>query len=203
MYDSEGTGESASIEGVDRSKVLFSHWVEDAITVVDQLAEGPVVLASCSMGGWLSLAAARKIPERIHGLVLYAPALNYAYPYFERQIAALPASIREKLDKGESHIFSHSYGEALLKKDFAEDSLQHEVDTSKPLELGCPVRILHGLQDKEVDPKQSFRLSTALTSKDVDLIYRKTAVHQLDTPPDIELFLNTLDRLLKDSPVKN
>ena len=36
----------------------------------------------------------------------------------------------------------------MLKKDFAEDSLQHELDLSKPLDFTCPIRILHGLDDK-------------------------------------------------------
>ena len=51
--------------------------VEDVTAVVERLTEGPVVLVGCSMGGWLSLVAAMQIPERIHGLVLYAPAINY------------------------------------------------------------------------------------------------------------------------------
>ena len=52
-------------------------------------------------------------------------------------------------------------------------------------------------------PDQSLQLSKIVRSGDVDLIYRKSARHQLTEPPDIELFLNTLDRLLKDHPVKD
>ena len=98
---------------------------------------------------------------------------------------------------------SGSYGDALLKKDFAEDSLQHEIDVSPPLAYEGPIRILHGLEDKEGTPEQSLHLSKAITSPDIDLIYRKSGHHQLEAPPDIELFLNTLDRLLKDCPVRN
>jgi hypothetical protein len=47
-----------------------------------------------------------------------------------------------------------------------------------------------------------FQICKMLRSKDVDLIYRKEGPHQLDSPLDIELFLNTLDRMLKDHPVK-
>ena len=63
-------GESAKLEGTDRSKVLFSHWVEDAVAVVNELTEGPVVFASCSLGGWLSLVAAQRLLDRIHGMVI-------------------------------------------------------------------------------------------------------------------------------------
>jgi hypothetical protein len=33
----------------------------------------------------------------------------------------------------------------MLKKDFAEDSLKYEIDLSKPINIDCPVRIIHGL----------------------------------------------------------
>lgn len=204
VYDHEGMGESALLEGTDRTKVLFSHWVEDAVAVVEELADGPIVFASCSLGGWLSIVAAQQLKHRLHGMVLYAPALNYVYPYYERHISRLPSSIKERLDAGFVHNLSHtSYGDAMLKKDFAEDSLQHELDLSKPLDFTCPIRILHGLDDKEVNPDQSLQLSKIIKSGDVDLIYRKSARHQLTEPPDIELFLNTLDRLLKDCPVRD
>ena len=62
-------GESADLEGTDRSKVLFSHWVEDAVAVVNELADGPVVFASCSLGGWLSIVAAQQLKNRLHGMV--------------------------------------------------------------------------------------------------------------------------------------
>ena len=48
----------------------------------------------------------------------------------------------------------YSYGDAMLKKDFAEDSLQHELDLSKPLDFTCPIRILHGLDDKVIKKGQ-------------------------------------------------
>jgi len=64
------------------------------------------------------------------------------------------------------------------------------------------VRIIHGLMDTEINPNQSMKLCTSVVSEDVDLIYRKNSNHQLESPPDLELFLITLDRLIKDNPVK-
>ena len=37
-----------------------------------------------SLGGWLSLVAASQLSDRLHGLVLVAPALNYVWPYYHR-----------------------------------------------------------------------------------------------------------------------
>jgi hypothetical protein len=39
-----------------------------------------------------------------------------------------------------------------------------------------------------------LQLTKSFTSEDVDLIYRKNSAHQLESPPDLELFLITLDR---------
>ncbi len=197
-YDHECMGESQG----DINRLLFSHWVEDLLSVIDRLTSGPVVLVSLSMGGWLSLVAAQQRTERIHGMVMYAPAINYIYPYYTRHVDLLPEEIRRRLDAGDIHVNQHSYGDALLKKDFAEDSRRYEVDLSAPVKLDCPVRILHGVDDKEVDPAQSMNLLRSIATADVDLVYRKSAKHQAEDPWDIEIILNTMDRLLKDYPVK-
>ena len=78
LYDQECTGQSGDLDYC--SKVMFSHWVEDALTVIDKLTEGPVVLVGESVGGWLSLIAAQEISaEKLHGLVLISPAVNHEW----------------------------------------------------------------------------------------------------------------------------
>ena len=127
--------------------------VEDVNKVITELTEGPVLLVSLSMGGWLSLAAAKHYPtiaDRLVGMVLYAPALNYAYPYYQYHRDQLSEETRNRLDQGDIHVLSHTFGDAMLKKDFAEDSLKYEIDLQREVEIGCPVRIIHGLEDKEV-----------------------------------------------------
>ena len=45
-------------------KVMFSHWVEDALTVIDKLTVGPVILVGSYMGAWISLITAQEIEEK-------------------------------------------------------------------------------------------------------------------------------------------
>src|ERR1700748_1624773 len=66
-FDYFGHGQSSGdfIEGG-----CITRWREDALAVIDQLTEGPVVLAGASMGGWLALLAAAARPQRVKALVL-------------------------------------------------------------------------------------------------------------------------------------
>jgi len=198
MYDHECSGRSPG----DVTKVLFTNWVENAISVTDRLTDGPIVLVGSSLGGWLALITALRLKERLLGLVLESPALNYILPYYHRNRTLLPPDARRRLDCGDVHVYTHQYGDALLKLDFAQDSRQYEIDLTKKLDITCPVRIIHGLADSEIPPSQSMQLCQSLGSDDVDLIYRKGSCHQLESPPDLELLLITLDRLLKDNPVR-
>jgi len=48
----------------------ISRWAADVVLVIDDLAKGDVILVGSSMGGWASLLAALKRPERVKGLLL-------------------------------------------------------------------------------------------------------------------------------------
>ena len=61
---SEGTFEEQS----------FADWRDGALAMIDEVAQGPVVLVGSSMGGWIMLSAAKLRPERVVGCVGIAPA---------------------------------------------------------------------------------------------------------------------------------
>jgi pimeloyl-ACP methyl ester carboxylesterase len=68
-YDRRGFGETPP------SDVAFSH-LDDLLAVLDQLTEQPAWLLGSSMGGLLAVDAAVTYPDRIAGLVLFAPAIS-------------------------------------------------------------------------------------------------------------------------------
>ena len=70
-YDRRGFGDSPP------SQVPFEH-LDDLITVLDQLGEGPAWLVGSSNGGKVALDAALAHTDRGAGLVLLAPAISVA-----------------------------------------------------------------------------------------------------------------------------
>ena len=55
------------------------------------------------MGGWISVALASKerYREKISGLLLIAPSLNFIRPYYQDLVSRLPQQGKDALDKGE------------------------------------------------------------------------------------------------------
>jgi hypothetical protein len=56
----------------------------------------------------LALVAAQMVRRPVHGLMLYGPAINYVYPYFERHLAQLSTDLRTRILNGDVHL--RTYG---------------------------------------------------------------------------------------------
>ena len=65
-YDQECSGKSTG----DQKTIEFSHWFEDAMTMLDNHTTGPVIVVASSLGCWIATLMAQKRPERISGCFL-------------------------------------------------------------------------------------------------------------------------------------
>ena len=83
-FDYFGHGESSG----DFAHGTITRWREDALAVIDDLTEGPLVLVGSSMGGWISCLAAVVRPDRIKALVLIAPAPDFTETLMAPEIDA-------------------------------------------------------------------------------------------------------------------
>jgi len=202
VYDHECLGDS---EG-DKKKLLFSHWVEGLEKVINELTEGPVILVASGIGAWLSLLVARQMSmKQLHGMVLFSPAINNLWTQYSKQLQRVPANVAESLEDGDVRIVDTDYGEMLLKKALAEESRKYELDLNDSTQFdisGVPIRIVHGLCSSEMKVDDLKKLLCSLKSGDVDLLFRKDGDHEMEKYQDWELYMNTIDRLMKDYPTR-
>ena len=67
--------------------------------------------------------------------------------------------------------------------------------TQAPIAIDCPVRLLHGQRDEEVDWAWSLQLMTLLRSADVQACLVKDGDHRLSRESDLALLIATVSTL--------
>jgi pimeloyl-ACP methyl ester carboxylesterase len=188
-FDYRGHGESSGLfeEG------SIGDWADDAAEVLRQLTEGPQVLVGSSMGGWIALLLARRFPERLAGLVGIAAAPDFTEDsmwsgFSQVQRQALLVEGRVALPS------AYSDEPYVVTRRLIEDGRANLV-LRRPLRIGCPVRLLQGTADEDVDRSVALRLLDHIEGPDVRLTLAKGADHRFSGPAELALIGGTLDRL--------
>ena len=198
-FDYSGHGDS----GGRFEDGTISRWLEETRAVFEAHAEGLQIVIGSSMGGWIALLLARALAGRpaknatLAGLVLVAPAPDFTEALMWAEFS--PEAKREIEEKG-SWQRPSAYGEAPypVTRGLIEDGRKHLL-LDKPIELGCPVRILQGVQDPDVPYAHAMKLVSCLAQDDVVLTLVKDGDHRLSRPEDIERLLRTVDELAAGS----
>ncbi len=191
-FDYTGHGESSGklLDG------CIGEWANDAIFALDQLTKGPQILIGSSMGGWIMLLTALGRPERVAGLLGIAAAPDFTE---DLMWADFTPEQRTTLERDGRVAISNDYDDGedyIITQKLIEDGrkcllLQDEVS------LDCPVRLIHGLQDKDVPWTTSQKISERLRSTDVETTFIKNGDHRLSEPQDLDRLRATLERLLR------
>ena len=173
-FDYSGTGSS----GGRFEEGTLALWLDEALAVLDQLTEAPILLVGSSMGGWIAPHLALLRPERVQALVGIAAAPDFT----DWGFADAAAAERQGLAPG----FWRSGQQMLL--------------LGKQIAIECPVRLLHGECDEEVPLEVAFRTMRALRSADVQLNILKGGGHRLSERHEIDAILRTVANLLEPAP---
>jgi len=180
LLDYSGCGQSAGEDmGGDFADGMLSRWRDEVLALIASYVSGPVVLAGSSMGGWLMLLVAEHLKHRLAGLIGIAPAPDFTrWGYSEAQRAQLAA--------GEVLYEPNPYGPEptpTYPGFFADAECHLQLDA--PIDLTCPVRLLHGKADDNVPWAVSLRLEAALRSDDVQVTLIEDGDHRLSRISDI------------------
>jgi pimeloyl-ACP methyl ester carboxylesterase len=164
--------------------------LRDALDVLDRLTAGPQVAVGSSMGGWITLLLALRRPERLAGLVLVAPAPDFTEDVYQHVLT--PAQRAELDGKGVITLPQDGGPPALFTKNFREEARDNHLLLHKKIPVPCPVRILHGREDKAVSWKKSEKIIAALDCPDAKIIWVPDGDHRLSREQDLDLLDETI-----------
>lgn len=186
--ESSGAIEDATVGG----------WARDAVAVLDRLTAGPLLLVGSSMGAWIMLLAALARPERVHALIGLAAAPDFtedlvwnAYTPQEQQMLMRDGKIVER-----SPYSDRPY---VFTRDLIEDGRRHLL-LNRSIALDAPVRLIHGIADRDVPYTTALRLSERLATKDVVVTLIKDADHRLSRNDDLARIAGTVAEMSDYSP---
>lgn len=188
-FDYSGHG-SSSEEFVNGT---ITSWRDDALEVIDQLSEGPLIIIGSSMGGWIGLLVSLARKERVRAFIGIAAA-----PDFTRELMwdKYSAEIRDALKRDGVYLEPSEYRDEPYKVSYAliQDGENH-ILLNREIELSCPVRLFHALKDRDVPSDTSARIADKLLSEDVIVSFSKTGDHSLSSPADLERLRQALIEL--------
>ena len=168
-------------------------WASDALTAIDRLTAGKLILIGSSMGGWIALLTALRRPERITAVIGIAAA-----PDFTDKLMwdAMTFEERARLNRDGILRVPSQYGEPTpVTRALIEDGRRHLL-LDNPILLDCPIRLLHGQADPDVPWEMALRIAERATSNDVQILLIKDGDHRLSRPEDLALLQRTLAALL-------
>jgi pimeloyl-ACP methyl ester carboxylesterase len=169
----------------------IGRWTQDALEVIDQ-SVGDLILVGSSMGGWIALLVALARPDRVAGLVGIAAAPDFT----ERLMwQAMTPAERATLQRDGVLQVPSQYGDAYpVTLRLIEEGREHLL-LGAPIELSCPVRLLHGQQDPDVPWELALTTAAAITGADVQVTLVKDGDHRLSRPEDLALLRRILSPL--------
>jgi pimeloyl-ACP methyl ester carboxylesterase len=183
-FDYLGHGESS---GDFQAKGTITRWREDALAVLGELIEGPVVLVGSSMGGWIACLAAMVRPEQVQAMVLIAPAPDFAEKLMAPEI---PPGGHAALAADGVWMRPSDYGDPYpITRALLEDGARWSILGAEPVPIQVPVRILQGGADPDVPWRHALELAQAIKGEDVVFSLIKDGDHRLSRPQDIARLL--------------
>jgi pimeloyl-ACP methyl ester carboxylesterase len=178
-YSGHGASSGAFEDG------SIGDWADDAQQAILSLTDGPQILVGSSMGGWIALLMAKRIPEKIAGLVGIAAAPDFT----EDSMWANFTDAHKETIMAKGHLaLENDYSDEpyIITRKLIEDG-RNQLVLRAPLSLPFPVRLLHGTADTDVDMSVPLRLLDHASGDDIRLTLVKGADHRFSEPENLAM----------------
>lgn len=193
-FDYRGHGES----GGDFMDKTLGDWIDDALSIIDintEESSKPPLLVGSSMGVWIAMHVALLRP--VSGIVGVAAGVDFTADFYAR----LNEGERQELESNgviwkpsKYDMAPYPYTKKLLEDAKQNWLLLNEENASIPLHM--PIRLLHGMEDCDVEWINSVDIATAIEGKDVTVTLLKNGDHRLSKPDDQRRIIAAVEEIL-------
>ncbi|MEM7545408.1 MAG: alpha/beta hydrolase [Pseudomonadota bacterium] len=169
-------------------------WARDAADAVGALTEGPQIVIGSSMGGWISLLLARRMPERIAALIGIAAAPDFT--------CVMRAEMDEaaRLEMAQTGRWSrpsdYSDEPYIITQKLLDEAEDHLILTSS-LAAPFPVHLLQGTEDEAVETSVALALLDHVEGPDTRLTLVKGADHRFSEAHELTLLIETVEGIIQ------
>ncbi|PLX40477.1 MAG: alpha/beta hydrolase [Deltaproteobacteria bacterium] len=178
------SGHGGSIE--EFTKGTLGQWRDEALAVVEELTREPQILVGSSMGGWISLLVAGRLPEKTRAVVTVACAADFTVNVVEKKLG------KEGLEVLSSEGILDLGGGTIMTKRFIDESREHLL-LGAPIEINCPAHLIHGLSDERIPWETSLKAAELIASGSVAVELVKSGDHRLSTGADISRLIARIE----------
>ncbi len=190
-YSGHGASSGAFTDGT------IGDWAVDACEIIGTLTDGPQILVGSSMGGWISLLIAQRMPDWVAGMVTIAAAPDFTEDGFWAGFSE--AQRATVMEEGVLHVPSDYDAPYPITRRLIEDGRDHYV-LRTPLNLPFPVRMLQGTEDTSVPGATALRLLSHAEGPDMRLTLVKGKDHSFSDPECLSLIEGAIDEVLAALP---
>lgn len=193
-FDNFGCGESSG-KFTDQT---MTDWLSGLNSVINELADGPILLIGSSMGGWLALLATKLHKEKIIGIITIAAAVDFTESLIWNKLTEIEK--RALKEKGICEVSGSNNGCTTaypISYKLIEDGRKHLTLGKEKIEVSCPVHLIHGMQDFDVPYSISLETAKKVQSEKVVIKLIKDAAHKLAREQDLRVLYNSIDEILQ------
>ena len=144
------------------------------------------------MGGWISLIVTKKNLNHINGVIGIASAPDFIVEQWDK------LSKNEQLEfkkRGSMFFPDPDHGDYEVSYEFVKDGFNNLL-LNDEINIKCPIRLLHGKQDKVVPVNTSKRIIKKILSEDKDLIVIDDGDHSLSRIEDLNILFDQIEYLV-------
>ena len=138
---------------------------QDALEIIQAKTSGPQIIVGSSMGGWIGLLLAEKIPEKVAGFLGLAAGADFTQYIWEHKLAE---PHKRALEQG--HIFGpdeSTQGYCFAYPMFEEAKPYFVLN--RRIDYKGPVILMNGDEDKLVPLETPFKIKDNLASDNVQI----------------------------------